>query len=191
MEAVQHGWSLSVPSTDKAKIITAKFKNLRRVLKAWQAHLSSLKANIHNIKLVLAFLEILEEFRDLSLFEWNFKTVLCDKLTSLLEQQRIYWKQRGTIKWVKFGDEGTKFFHANATIKFNRNLITTLKDPNGSLVSNHEQKATILWEAFKERLGKTEFQQMLFDLQVLINPATNLHDLDIPFSTEEIDEVVK
>jgi len=158
MEAVQHGWSLSVPSTDKAKIITAKFKNLRRVLKAWQAHLSSLKANIHNIKLVLAFLEILEEFRDLSLFEWNFKTVLCDKLTSLLEQQRIYWKQRGTIKWVKFGDEGTKFFHANATIKFNRNLITTLKDPNGSLVSNHEQKATILWEAFKERLGKTEFQ---------------------------------
>ena len=191
MEAVQHGWSLSVPNTDKAKIITAKFKNLRRVLKAWQAHLSSLKANIHNIKLVLAFLEILEEFRDLSLFEWNFKTVLCDKLTSLLEQQRIYWKQRGTIKWVKFGDEGTKFFHANATIKFNRNLITTLKDPNGSLVSNHEQKATILWEAFKERLGKTEFQQMLFDLQVLINPATNLHDLDIPFSTEEIDEVVK
>lgn len=60
----------------------------------------------------------------LSLQEWNFKAILCDKLTTLLEQQHIYWKQRETIEWVKFGDEGMEFFHANATIKHNRNLIT-------------------------------------------------------------------
>jgi hypothetical protein len=38
---VQHGWSLPT-QTDYAKVIMAKFKNLRRVIKAWQAQLSSL-----------------------------------------------------------------------------------------------------------------------------------------------------
>lgn len=116
---------------------------------------------------------------------------LCTKLTELLEQQRIYWKQRGTIKWVKFGDEGTKFFHANATIKHNRNLITALKDEAGIPVTDHDLKAAILWESFKERLGKSDFQQMLFDLEQYIDPVDTLGDLDEPFAKEEIDEVIK
>lgn len=40
---VQHGWSLPTCQTDKTKIISAKFKNLRRVLKAWHLQLSNLK----------------------------------------------------------------------------------------------------------------------------------------------------
>jgi hypothetical protein len=54
-------------------------------------------------------------------------------------------KQRGIIKWVKFGDEGTKFFHANATIKKRRNLITSLADNNGAIHSSHHIKAKILF----------------------------------------------
>jgi hypothetical protein len=61
--------------------------------------------------------------------EFNFRIVLREKYTSLLHQQQVYWKQRGAIKWVKFGVEGTKFFHANETIKHRRNLISSLKDP--------------------------------------------------------------
>jgi len=58
--------------------------------------------------------------------EWNFKEVLVEKLNHLLEQQRIYWKQRSKIRWVKDGDAGTKLFHANATIKHRNNLIAQL-----------------------------------------------------------------
>lgn len=93
MEVVAHGWSVPVLTTDKERVITAKFKNLRRVLKAWQSNVSNLKENIGNVKLILAFMEVLEEFRDLSIQEWNFKAILCEKLAALLEQQRIYWKQ--------------------------------------------------------------------------------------------------
>ncbi|KAG2650715.1 hypothetical protein PVAP13_1NG196719, partial [Panicum virgatum] len=101
MTVVQHGWSIPVYHTDVAKKITAKFKNLRRVIKAWQSHLSSLKDNISNVKITLELLCMIEEFRDLTLLEWNFKSLLEDKLLSLLKQHRIYWKQRCTIKWVK------------------------------------------------------------------------------------------
>jgi hypothetical protein len=57
--------------------------------------------------------------------------------------------QRGKMKWVTLGDEKTKFFHANATIKHNKNSIMTLKNGNGVLLTQHEEKATLLWEAYK------------------------------------------
>lgn len=33
MSIVQHGWSFPVNQTNKAKVVSAKFKNLRRFLK--------------------------------------------------------------------------------------------------------------------------------------------------------------
>jgi len=90
LNIVQHGWSLPSFQSDSGKVITAKFKNLRRVIRAWQSQLSNLKANIANVKLVLSFLGLLEEFRDLSLQEWNFRHILEQRLVSLLKQQKIY-----------------------------------------------------------------------------------------------------
>jgi hypothetical protein len=58
--------------------------------------------------LVLSFLDKVEEFRDLSLEEWNFRLLVQDNLNELLEQQKIYWCQRGLIKWAWLGDENTK-----------------------------------------------------------------------------------
>jgi len=190
-EVVQHGWDLPTPHSDAAKIISRKFKNLRRVLRSWQKHLSSLKTNIANVKLTLSFLSLIEEFRDLSLAEWNFRKLFEDKLTSLLHLQKIYWKQRGTIRWVTDGDAGTKFFHANTTIRHKKKLITFLEDQNGVLQSSHQQKASIIWEAYKDRLGQSEFQEMQIDLDNLLLASIDLGCLEEPFTTEEIDDIVK
>jgi uncharacterized protein YqeY len=46
------------------------------------------------------FLDIIEEYRDLSLEEWNFRKILQEHLENILEQQRIYWRQMGRIKWA-------------------------------------------------------------------------------------------
>lgn len=97
LRIVEHGWTVPITATDKAKIITAKFKNLRRVLRFWQATLSGLKTMIQNVKLVLSFLELIEESRDLLLIEWNFKALLQEKLQTLLLQQKNYWKQGGPL----------------------------------------------------------------------------------------------
>jgi len=86
------GWSSSFQHSDAAKNITAKFKHLRHALKQWNQSLSSLKDNIVNVKLILSFLSFIEEFRDLSLIEWNFRKLLENKLIGLLQQQKIYWK---------------------------------------------------------------------------------------------------
>jgi hypothetical protein len=55
-------------------------------------------------------------------------------------------------------------FHSTATINHNRNAIMMLKDRNGNEKFAHEEKATIIWEAFKDRLGSSEFTQIHFNL---------------------------
>jgi len=132
-----------------------------------------------------------EEFRDLSVVEWNFKAILENKLQTLLQHQRLYWKQRGKIKWVTLGDAPTKFFHANATIKYRRNLITMLEDDAGSSMVDHQAKAELIWTAFKARLGVSSYTDMSIDLGFFFQNTVDTDTLTEPFSTEDIDAVVK
>jgi hypothetical protein len=176
--------------SDAARLLTAKFKNLRKGLRTWKQQLPNLARTINNIKSVLHFLETIEILRDLSLPEWNFRNLVTEKLIFLLKQQKIYWKQRGKIKWVREGDAGTKFFHAHATIKHRRNTIAVLKDTQGNSCQQHEEKAALLWDSFKQRLGTSEFSSMVFDLNGLVQRQEELQQLEIPFSKKEIDDVV-
>lgn len=125
MDLVSQSWSQPCPHTDPAKKIAAKFKHLRASLKQWQRQLSSLKGVIDNVKLLLSFLGIVEEYRDLSVEEWNFKSIIEEHLVSLLSQQKTYWKHRGHIKWVKSGDY--------ATLKHRNSLISSIEYGDGSV----------------------------------------------------------
>jgi len=108
-----------------------------------------------------------------------------------LEQQKIYWRQRGNIRWVKEGDAGTKLFHATATLKHRNNLIAQLQKHNGETVHNHIDKAAVLWETFKERLGHSEFQSIAFNLNFFLENNIDLAWLEAPFTRDEIDAAVK
>lgn len=57
-------------------------------------------------------------------------------------------------------------------------------------VSDHESKAEILWQSFKERLGVSEFTGIQYDLSTLLHEV-DLPVLDDPFSVEEIIVVLK
>jgi hypothetical protein len=108
---------------------------------------SSLATNILNTKLVLSLLEILEQFR----LSWTSS----GKLISLLHQQKLYWKQRGIIKWVELGEEDIEFFHANATIKLRKTLITSLKDESAIEYFQHQSKVKLLWNLQRKLDGFT------------------------------------
>jgi hypothetical protein len=94
MQVMEDGWSTPIFQPDKTKNMGAKFKNLRNVLRQWYAQQCNLAKTIDNNKVMLSFLDTLEEFRDLTLEEWNFRKIIQENLEKLLEQQRIYWKQR-------------------------------------------------------------------------------------------------
>jgi len=144
---------------------------LRKIFRTWQRNLSNLKSVIVQVKSVISLLEVIEESRDLTIIEWNFKGILMDKLNQLLDQHRTYWRQRSKIKWIKDGDAGTKLFHATATLKYRNNLISQLQKDNGEIVSNHFDKAKVLWDAFKERLGQSEFRNIVFNMSSFLTVA--------------------
>jgi hypothetical protein len=76
-----------------------------------------------------------------------------------------------------------------ATQKFRRNFISHLWLEDGTSASEHEHKAVILWNSFKDRLGQREATLMQFDLSTLIQPV-QLGELDQEFSHNEIDKLI-
>jgi hypothetical protein len=185
----QQAWAIPNHKTDPAMRMTAKLKTAKKFLKDWQNNIPKLATSMENIKLMIQFLDMIEEARDLEIREWNFRDILLGHLGIMLEWQRMCWRQRGRIKWVTQGDAGTKFFHANTTIRHRQNLITSLQQEDG--ISKHEEKADLLWESYKQRLGTSEFSRIYFDLHELLTPLDELDFLQEPFTLEDIISIIK
>jgi hypothetical protein len=134
-------------------------------------------------------LDNIEEQRNLHITEWNFRNIVKNKLQDLLLCKEDYWKKRCTARWAKLGDENTSFFHSMATIRYRKNSISSLKRDDDSIATEHLEKAGILWNSFRDRLGVSVPILETFDFSQFFSPK-DLSTLSIPFSHEEIDKVV-
>lgn len=174
---------------NSARNLSGKFKQVRIGMRNQSKSLSNLSKLIFNCNSVL-LLDGLEDQRPLSTLEAAFRSLVKEHLGSLLESKRIYWKQRNSVRWVNLRDENTHFFHSMATVSHKKNFIVSLVNHDGSLIVDHDQKDNLLWTAFKDRLGVSDFTAILYDLDALLT-AHNLEGLDEDFSTDEIDMVIK
>ena len=76
-----------------------------------------------------------------------------------------------------------------ASISHRRNSIASLSLPDDVIVTNHDQKAGILWEAFKNRLGVSKFTGVTYDFHSLLQ----MHDLNFladDFTKEDYNKVI-
>jgi hypothetical protein len=131
--------------------------------------------------------------RNLTVDEWNLRDTLKDHIITLLQNQKTYWKRRGKIKWVKLGNENTRFFHTKATINYRHNFISMLKNVADAKICDHDGKAHILWESFKDRMGQSDNPSMHFNLQDYFGMGMSQdmrESLEVPFTKEEIVKVV-
>ena len=133
-------WDQPIQEEDSAKIITAKFKRLRKGLKIWSKNTSNLASTIKASNEVIHMWDFFEEYRPLTDIEHNGRQILKEHLAKTLEYQRIYWKQRAIIRWVKFENEISHFFKTKATIKFWNNFIINLTDDNGNIFTDSKTK---------------------------------------------------
>jgi hypothetical protein len=65
-----------------------------------------------------------------------------------------------STRLVKLEDENTCYFQAMATMA--HKSITTQE---WILVTDHDQKACLLWEAFESRMGMSEFNDIPYNLE--------------------------
>jgi hypothetical protein len=64
-------------------------------------------------------------------------------------------------------------------------------DDQGNMVTDHNEKAELIWQSFKQRLGTSNFNVVHFNLSAHFANQPDLSDLVQPFSTEEIDAVIR
>jgi hypothetical protein len=83
-----------------------------------------------------------------------------------------------------------KKFHVAATERFRLNTITSLDTADGRSLTSHEDKAALLLEGYKSRLGQTTQTQMHFNLADLVQ-FHDLQCLDDPFTMEELHSIIK
>jgi hypothetical protein len=55
----------------------------------------------------------------------------------------------------------------------------------------HEEKAEVLWNTFRNRMGHTTSPEVLFNLEEMMHESIDLAHLAEPFTNEEIDQVIK
>jgi len=194
LDTVKSSWVKPVAGQNNSVlVISAKFKRLRYDLKQWSKSLSKIRMLIDSCNRVIKYLDTIEEFRALFNPEWNLRSLVKQKLSSLLMQQTQYWKQRNTVNRIKYGDECTKYFHSMATVNYRRNLIAQIQDDYGVSLIQHEDKAHYLWHSFKNRMGVSREVSMAFDLSSLVSDCSYdiLEGLVAPFTKAEIDNIIK
>ena len=59
-------------------------------------------------------------------------------IENLLEQEEIYWAQRGHVNWLCRGDRKTKYFSQFASARRRWNLIKKLNDNNNGWVEGND-----------------------------------------------------
>ena len=191
LQLVEEIWNKHVYAPSMAGILSAKFKNLRYALKKWGKSLFHYKGLISKCNEVILILDKLEEERSLSTMEFNFRNIVKGHLKKLLILQSDYWKSRCTIRWLQLGGENTKFFHAKAIERYRLNTISSIKNEDGSVLTDHQHKAAAFWLSFKGRMGISIPTVQPFDMREVLSVVDNLQDLILPFSAEELDGVVK
>jgi hypothetical protein len=85
LEAIQSAWQTEVRANNSVTKISAKFKQLRRVLSKWAMGLAHLKILIKKCNEVLLVLDKLEENICLFLQEKNFRVILKKHISKLLQ----------------------------------------------------------------------------------------------------------
>jgi hypothetical protein len=91
---------------------------------------------------------------------------------------------------VQFGDENTTFFHAMASERYRKNVISQIIDNSGRMISDHTEKSTLFYQEFKSRMGCSVPINLQFELHNIVPHCGNLDHLCLPFSHEEIDNII-
>jgi hypothetical protein len=69
LSVMQDTWNQPLYQSNPARRLMAKFKRARKALSKWQKHLPKLSNTIDSIKLIIQFIDLIEETRDLTVQE--------------------------------------------------------------------------------------------------------------------------
>ena len=76
------------------------------------------------------------------------------KLNSWLDKEDAVWRQRSRLNWFQAGDRNTSFFHAKASSRQKKNLITGLLDDEDVWQEEEGKVEEIVVEHYQTLFGQ-------------------------------------
>ncbi|XP_039123300.1 uncharacterized protein LOC120259908 [Dioscorea cayenensis subsp. rotundata] len=185
---VQQWWTETTPKGCGAFIVYKKLAGVRTHLRQWaKFSFGSIKLKKLALMQEMEVLDIAKESRSLTLGEIQKEIDLSFNLEEIRRQEEIYWRQRSRAQWIKEGDENTKFFHAVANGRKNRNFIPGIIH-GGSRIVDPGEIGKVFAAHFNQHFGFQRSSRLRIDFQRLfqLKTAVDLNGLEAPFSVEEI-----
>jgi hypothetical protein len=97
----------------------------KHVLKGPRKRLRELQAELNQVMSGPLSDEAISKQRDIQL-----------KMENLLEQEELYWVQRGRVNWLQHGDQNTAFFHRFASGRWKQNFIKNFRNESGDVIED-------------------------------------------------------
>ncbi|KAL8089279.1 hypothetical protein AgCh_038904 [Apium graveolens] len=109
----------------------------------------------------------------------------------LLERQETYWKQRSKQFWLQGGDQNTRFFHRNATVRKKNNCFERIQDEQGVWRENKDDIQNVIITYFTQLFTTAGMTSKLMDREKVkqITEEENVQLLS-ELTLEEVKEAV-
>lgn len=191
-DVVKEAWSQPGTGSNGMMILHNRLQQTATKLKIWSRSLfSNAKMQLNISNEVIQRLETAQESRQLSELEVALLKNLKKQVLGWAAIERSRRRQCSRLTHIREGDASTKFFHQKAVGRRKRNLIFYLKNSEGNISWDHEEKEEILYSFYSELLGTAvqrpnNLDWERLDLNILDDPA-----LDQPFSEAELEHTIK
>ena len=104
-------------------------------------------------------------------------------------------RQKSRIRWLKLGDQNTSFFHRSVRSRQSSNTLRSVIDPDGNLLTNHDQVTQVVVNYFKDSLGSQNISYI--ELSTIIEEIVQFRwteeccqTLQAPIGREEVRRVL-
>ena len=152
-EVVSQAWSKQLHTNDCIQKLHIKLTRTAKALKKWSKNLIKERRFCSAVASeVILQLDLAMENRSLTQQELDLRALLKGRLLALAAIQKIRWRQRSRLVWIRVGDANTKLFHLRANSRRRKNHIPVLQH-GGHVASDHEDKAAVLKNHFISLLG--------------------------------------
>jgi hypothetical protein len=139
----------------------------------------------------LELLDSYEEGRGLSEEEKERRRGLATDLEASLLQEKICWRQKSKVRWLKEGDKCTKFFHQVANANRRNNSIESLS-VNGSSTSDPDVISYHTVNFYESLFSKPlNWRPRVDNLEFEVLSVEEVTGLEEPFEEREVREVIK
>ncbi|KAJ1390351.1 Endonuclease/exonuclease/phosphatase superfamily [Sesbania bispinosa] len=162
---VRQGWNLTETSQNASENFLKKAKNCEDHLMVW--HRRTFKHLDTQVSIMKKDISSLLNEEDGNC-DWGKVQKLKADIDKIRRQQEIYWGQRSRVKWMKFGERNTSFFHGSTIQRRDWNRLHRIIDDNGNWVEVSNAIFNHFSPVFKSS-NPQSFQNVLQNIPFKVN----------------------